>query len=144
MRCAAPRRVVLWRVVLCGAWSCCVALWCAAVLCAVLPRVVPWWVGGGQAGPCRGAQCRSERGWLVALGCGQVGGSLGPCCGGLDVLLGPLGPVGVRGVALSGGLCRGPVFSGVQSLALDAVALPLSLSGACEVAPVMAGVVAWR
>ena len=45
--CAASRPVVLWRVVFWGALSCCVALWCAAVRHAVLPRVVPWLVGGG-------------------------------------------------------------------------------------------------
>ena len=48
-------------------------------------------------------------GWAVRLG---VGGSLGPCCGGLGVPLGPVGRVGVRGVALPGGLCLGPVSPG--------------------------------
>ena len=48
-------------------------------------------------------------GWGVRLG---VGVSLGPCCGGLGVLLGLVGLVGFRGVALSGGLCLGPVSSG--------------------------------
>ena len=48
-------------------------------------------------------------GWGVRLG---VGGSLGPCCGGLGVPLGLVGRVGVRGVALPGGLCLGPVSSG--------------------------------
>ena len=81
----------------------------------MLPPVVPWWVGGRQAGPCRGAKCGSERGRLVVGGCGQVGGSLGPWCGGLGVPLGPVGQVGVRGVALPGGLCRGPVSSGGPS-----------------------------
>ena len=59
--------------------------------------------------------CRVRIGaWLVG-GRGvrsRVGGSLGPCCGGLGVLLGPVDLVGVRGVALPGGLCRGPVSSG--------------------------------
>ena len=68
--CAASRRVVLWRVALCGALLWCVALLRAAVRCAVLPRVVPWWVGGGQPGLCLGAECGSEFGWLVAGGCG--------------------------------------------------------------------------
>ena len=58
--CAASRRVVMWHV----------ALWRAAVRYAVLSRVVPWWVDGGQPGLCRGAQCGSECGWLVAVGCG--------------------------------------------------------------------------
>ena len=48
-------------------------------------------------------------GWGVRLG---VGGSLGPCCGGPGVPLGLVGRVGVRGVALRGGLCLGPVSSG--------------------------------
>ena len=47
-------------------------------------------------------------GWGVRLG---VGGSLGPCCGGLGVPLGLVGRVGARGVALPGGLCLGPVSS---------------------------------
>ena len=41
-----------------------------------------------------------------------VGVSLGPCCGGLGVPLGLVGRVGVRGVALPGGLCLGPLSSG--------------------------------
>ena len=48
-------------------------------------------------------------GWGVRLG---VGGSPGPCCGGLGVLLRLVGRVGVRGVALSRGLCLGPVSPG--------------------------------
>ena len=52
------------------------------------------WLAGGQG---------------VRLG---VGVSLGPCCGGLGVPLGLVGRVGVRGAALLGGLCLGPVFSG--------------------------------
>ena len=48
-------------------------------------------------------------GWGVRLG---VGVSLGPCCGGLGVPLGLVGRVGVRGVALPGGLCLGPLSSG--------------------------------
>ena len=48
------------------------------------------------------------RGWGVRLG---VGGSLGPCWGGLGVPSGLVGRVGVRGVALPGGLCRGSVPS---------------------------------
>ena len=100
--CAALRRVVLWRV----------ALWRAVVRCAVVSRCagvgqwrsacsVSWcgvWAGVWLAG-----------GWGVQLG---VGVSLGPCCGGLGVPLGLVGEVGVRGVALPGGLCLGPVSSG--------------------------------
>ena len=48
-------------------------------------------------------------GLRVQLG---VGVSLGPCCGGLGVPLGLVGRVGVRGVALPGGLCLGTVSSG--------------------------------
>ena len=39
-------------------------------------------------------------------------GSLNPCCGGPDVPLGLVSQAGVRAVALLGGLCLGPVFSG--------------------------------
>ena len=48
-------------------------------------------------------------GWGVRLG---VGVSLGPCSGGLGVPLRLVGRVGVRGVALLGGLCLGSVSSG--------------------------------
>ena len=48
-------------------------------------------------------------GWGVRL---NVGGWLGSRCGGLGVPLGLVGSVGVRGVALPGGLCLGPVSSG--------------------------------
>ena len=57
-----------------------------------------------------------------------MGGSLGPCCGGLGVPLGPLGRVGVREVALPGGLCRSPVSSrgpGPQPWALWPCLCPL-------------------
>ena len=81
-------------------------------------------------------------GWGVRLG---VGGSLGPCCGGLGMLLGLVRRVGVRGVALSGGpVPWSRVLWGSWPLALNAVAVPSSSSGACEVALVVAGVVAWR
>ena len=59
--------------------------------------------------------CRVRVGVCVAGGSGVrlgVGGSLGPCCGGLGVLPGLVGRVGVRGVALPRGLCFGPVSSG--------------------------------
>ena len=58
---SVPRRVA----------SCCGALHCGALWCGVpWSRVVPWWVSGGQPGPCRGAECGPECGWLVAGGCG--------------------------------------------------------------------------
>ena len=57
--------------------------------------------------------CESERGWLVAMGVRSgVRGSLGPCCGGLGVPLRLVDRIGVSGVALRGGLWRGPVISG--------------------------------
>ena len=80
------------------------------------------------------------RGWGMRLG---VGGSLGPCCVGLGVPLGLVGWVGVRGVALSGGpVPWSRLLWGSRPLALGAVAVPLFCSGACEVALVVAGVVA--
>ena len=45
-----------------------------------------------------------------------VGGSLGPCCGGLGTPLGLVGRVGVRGVALPSGLCLVPVSLGGPGL----------------------------
>ena len=81
-------------------------------------------------------------GWGLRLG---VGGSLGPSCGGLGVPLGLVGRVGVRGVALSGGpVPWSRVLWGSRPLALGAVAVPSSSSGACQVALVVAGVVDWR
>ena len=58
---SVPRRVA----------SCCGALHCGTLWCG-LPwsRVVRRWVSGGQPGPCRGAECGPECGWLVAGGCG--------------------------------------------------------------------------
>ena len=64
-------------------------------------------------------------------------------CGGLGVPLGLLGRVGVRGVALSAGpVPWSRVLWGSRRLALGAVAVPSSSSGACAVALVVAGVVA--
>ena len=81
-------------------------------------------------------------GWGVRLG---VGGSLGPCCGGLGVPLGLVGRVGVRGLVVSGGpVPWSRVLRGSRRLALGAVVVPSSSSGACELALVVAGVVAWR
>ena len=50
--------------------------------------------------------------WGVRLG---VGGSLGPCCGGLGVPLWLVGRVAVRWLALPGGLCFVPVSSGAPA-----------------------------
>ena len=100
--CAASRRVVLWRV----------ALWRAVVRCAVVSRcaAVGQWRSAWPVSWCGvRAGVWLARGWGVRLG---VGVSLGPCCVGLGVPLGLVGWVGVRGVALPGGLCLGPVSSG--------------------------------
>ena len=137
--CAASRRVVLWRV----------ALWRAVVRCAVGSRcaAVGQW---RSAWPV--SWCGVRAGVWLAGGCRErlgVGVSLGPCCGGLGV---PLGLVGRVGRSRDGPWdCppRGPVpwsrvLWGFRSLVLVVVAVPSSSSGACEVALVAAGVVAWR
>ena len=85
-------------------------------------------------------------GWVVRLG---VGVSLGPWCGGLGVPLGLVGRVGRSRDGPWGCPPWGPVpwsrvLGGFRSLVLVAVAVPSSSSGACEVALVAAGVVAWR
>ena len=85
-------------------------------------------------------------GWGVRLG---VGVSLGPCCGGLGVLLGLVGWVGPSRDSPWGCPPWGPVrwcrvLWGFRSLAVVAVSVPSSSSCACEVALVAAGVVAWR
>ena len=100
--CAASRRVILWRV----------ALWRAVVRCAVVSRfaVVGQWRSAWSV-----SWCGVRAGVWLAGGSGVwlgVGVSLGPCCGGPGVPLGLVGRVGVRGVALPGGLCLGPVSSG--------------------------------
>ena len=102
--CAASRGVVLWRV----------ALWRAVVRCAVVLRcaAVGQW---RSAWPV--SWCGVRAGVWLAGGSGVqlgVGVSLGPCCGGLGVPLGLVGRVGVRGVALPGGLCLSPVSSGAS------------------------------
>ena len=99
---SVPRRVLLWRV----------ALWRAVGRCAVVSRcaVVGQWRSAWPVSWCgvrAGVWLAGGRGvWL------GVGVSLGLCCGGLGVLPGLVGRVGVRGVALPGGLCLGPVSSG--------------------------------
>ena len=85
-------------------------------------------------------------GWGVRLG---VGVSLGPCSGGLGVPLGLVGRVGQSRDGLWACPPWGPVpwsrvLSGLRSLVLGAAAVPSSSSGPCEVALVVAGVVAWR
>ena len=94
--------------------SCCGALHCGVLWCGVpWSRVVPRWVIWWSAWPVSRCGVRAgvwlAGGWGVRLG---VGVSLGPCCGGLGMPLGLVGRVGVRGVALPGGLCLGPVSSG--------------------------------
>ena len=75
--------------------------------------------------------------------------SLGPCCGGSGVPPGLVGRVGRSRDGPWGCPPWGPVpwsrvLWGFRSLVLAAVAVPLSSPGACEVALVVAGVVAWR
>ena len=84
-------------------------------------------------------------GWGVQLG---VDVSLGPCCGGL-VTPGRAARAGGSGRRPWGCPPWGPVpwsrvLWGSRSLALVAVAVPSSSFGACEVALLEAGVVAWR
>ena len=114
--CAALCRVASRRVVACCALGCLVVLRCTVVRCGAVCRAASCCAVVGQwrlVWPVLWCGVR-VRAWLVG-GWGVesgVGGSLGPCCGGLAVLLGVVGRVGVRGVALPGGLCRGPVSSG--------------------------------
>ena len=100
--CAASHCVMLLRV----------ALWRAVVRCAVVSRcaLVGQWRSAWPVSWC-GVRARVwlAGGWGLRLGAGF---SLGPCCGSLGVPLGLVGRVGVRGVALPGGLCLGPVSSG--------------------------------
>ena len=105
--CCAFGRLVLVRctVVRCGA-VCCAAPCCAVVgwwrsvrpswWCGVRVRV---WLAGGRGGAVRCGVARR----VCAFG-------------GLGAQPGRVGRLGVRGVALLGGLCCGPVFSGVPGL----------------------------
>ena len=113
--CAALCRVVSRRAVACCALECLGVLRCTVVRCGAVCRaasscaVVGWWRLFWLVSWCGvrvGAWLLG--GWGVRSG---VAVSLGPCCGGLGVPLGLVGRVGVRGVALPGGLCRGPVSS---------------------------------
>ena len=96
---------------------------------------------------------------LCAAGCGPPllsPGALWPrvwpavlVCGGLGVPLGLVGRVGRSrdgpwGCPLWGPVPWSRVLWGFRSLVLGAAAVPLSSSGACEVALVVAGFVAWR
>ena len=113
--CVALCRVASRRAVACCALGCLVVLRCTVVHCGAVCRaasrcaVVGRWRLVWLVSWC-GVQVESwlVGGWGVRSG---VGSSLGSCCGGLGVPLGPVGRVGVRGVALPGGLCRGPVSS---------------------------------
>ena len=92
------------------------------------------------------AEVRLAGGWGVRLG---VGVSLGPCCGGFGVPLGLVGRIGRPRDGPWGCPPWGPVpwfrvLRGFRSPVLVAVAVPASSFGACEVALVAAGVVAWR
>ena len=113
--CAALCRVASRRAVACCALWCLVVVRCTVARCGAVCRaasccsVVDRWRSVWPVSWC-GVRVRVwvPGGWGVQLG---VGGSLGPCCGGLGVPLGLVGRVGVRGAALPGGLCRGPVCS---------------------------------
>ena len=144
---SVPRRVASCCGVLCFGVPCRVALHCGALPCGVpcclvlcrggslevsLARFVVrragwsvacWWLGGA-------VRC----GWLTASalwgsGCAARAGWSGRCPWGCP----PWGPVPWS-----------RVLWGYQSLALGAVAVPLSSFGACVVALVVAGAVAWR
>ena len=132
---AARRRVLLCCAMLLGAVPCPAALWlsCAAVCCAVLRCVVLCrvllcchvrWVGS-TLGPAFGGVGAGQTGGLAVWvpGSGHVAdwwlvGVVGrgaarwlSAVGGLGVPSGPVGQVGVCGVALSWGLRLGPMPS---------------------------------
>ena len=153
---AVLRRAALWCAALCRIASCsavaccalgflavlrCTVVRCGAVCCAAscgavvqvsLARVVVqsagrtvagWWLGGAVRCGCLAASV------LWESGCAAQAGGLGRCPWGCR----PWGPVPYSSV-----------LWGSRSLALGAVAVPSSSSCACEVALVVAGVVAWR
>ena len=134
---SVPRRVAS----CCGALLC-GALWCGLPCCLAL---------------CRGGSVEVSLACVVVRSVGQsvagwwLGGAVRCSCLAGSVLWGP------GRAALAGGSGRRPwgcppwgpvpwsrVLWGFRSLALVAVAVPSSSSGACEVALVAAGVVAWR
>ena len=107
-------RAVLCRCVPRRVASCCGALHCGALRCGVPCYLVLCRCGSVEVSlACVVVQSAgwSVAGWWLGVRLG-VGGLVGRCCGGLGVPLGLLGRVGVRGVALAGGLCLGPVSSG--------------------------------
>ena len=162
VRPAWPRRVAPCHAVVCRSVPRCVAS-CYGVLCFGVPCRVALHCGALPCGVpcclvlCRGASLgvsvarvvvrsagRSVADWWlgVAVRCGWVAGSV--LCGS-----------GCAARARWSGRCPwdcppwGPVpwsrvLWGSRSLVLGAVAVPLSPSGACEMALVLAGVVAWR
>ena len=112
-----------------------VALWRAVVRCAAVSRCA-------VVGQWRSAWPVSWCGVRAAVRCGCLAGS---------VLWGPRRAARADGSGRHPWRCPpwGPVpwsrvLWGFWSLALVAVAMPSSSSGACEVALVAAGVVAWR
>ena len=114
--CAALCRVAPRRAVACCASGCLVVLRCTVVRCGAVCRAASCCALVGRwrlVWPVSWCGVRVGA-WLVGgLGVRSgVGGSLGPCCGGLGVPLGPVGRVGVCGITLPGGPCRGPVSSG--------------------------------
>ena len=144
---SVPRRVASCCGVLCFGVPCRVALHCGALRCGVPCCLVLCRCGSMEVSlapvvvPSVG---RSVAGWWLggAVRCWWLAGSV---------------PWGCRRAARAGGLGRCPwgcphwghmpwsrVLWGSRFLGLDAVAVPSFSSGACEVALVVAGVVAWR
>ena len=142
--------------------SCCAALCrvasrravarCTVARCAAVCRGLAWCRGGSVevSLACVVVRMRAgvwlAGGWGVRLG---VGVSLGPCCGCFGVPLGLVGRVGRSRDGPWGCPPWGPVpwsrvLWGFRSQVLGAAAVPSSSSGACEVALVVAGVVACR
>ena len=142
---SVPRHVASCRGVLCFGVPCRVALHCGALRCGLPCCLVMCRGGSAEVSlACRLGAGRIVGGWWQggAVRCGWLAGS---------VLWGS----GCAAQASGSGRCPwgcplwGPVpWSrlpwGSRSLALGAVAVPSSSSGACVVALVVAGVVAWR
>ena len=146
--CAALCRVESRRAVACCALGCVVVARCTVACCGAVCRAisccavvgrwrsawpVPWCgVGRSVAGwwPRGAVRCGWHAGSVLwGLGCAARAGGLGRCPWGCP----PCGPAPWS-----------RVLWGSRSLALVSVAVPSSPSGACEVALVAAGVVAWR
>ena len=163
LRCALLGRTVLRTVAPWCAALCPVALRRAVACCALGCLVVWRWTVVRCGAVCSAASCcavvgRWRLGWPV-LWCrvrvtAWLVGGWGVRSGGWlaeSVLWGSgcAARAGGSGRFPWGCPSRGPVpwsrvLSGSRSLALGAVAVPSSSSGACEVALVVAGVVAWR